>query len=389
MSNAFGLILAAPLGTTDIARPIAGAPLLVRQLEWLKAQGVRRVAVNRVADAPPPVSLRREILDATGVEVVWIPSAEPLDRVELARRAGSTDALLVVLPHGCVGAAPLADAVNAANETHDDVRLVDGGVAVDVVHAEGRGRATRTIEGAWMRLVRSEPTCQALNEDILMGALTGVEVRGTRLRDGVWTSRGAVVVEGARLEAPCFLGRDSFVAEGASVGPGAILGDGAVVESGASVQHARVGDRVVVGRGIAIARALADGGIVAPHRGGQISLDDPLLLGSASVPSLGPRVGAAVALAVVVGPALVAGGAAKRVARALSRVIEGDATWIGVAGEDDTGVVLDVEPQLVPPDASDEAREAARALYRAKKSLRFDVTLLAGLVARRLKAVTA
>ena len=55
----------------------------------------------------------------------------------------------------------------------------------------------------------------------------------------------------------------------------------------------------------------------------------------------------------------------------------------------DANMVIDVESELVPRDAPEEAREAARALYRAKKSFGFDVKLLAGWLMHRARAGAA
>ncbi|HQP39688.1 MAG TPA: hypothetical protein PLI95_31105, partial [Polyangiaceae bacterium] len=93
--------------TADLARPLAGAPLLVRQLEWLAAAGIEEVAVNRVATTPLPSELSCDELCSVGLKVLWIPSGSPLGVRELADRVGSHERPVVVVPHGVLGAASL------------------------------------------------------------------------------------------------------------------------------------------------------------------------------------------------------------------------------------------------------------------------------------------
>jgi NDP-sugar pyrophosphorylase family protein len=374
-------ILGGQGGTDDLARPIVGAPLLVRQIEWLRASGARRVVINRVADGSSARDLGSPDEAKIGVQVVWIPSGEPLLRAELARRVGLLDGIVAVIQHAMIGDVDLRTAAAQALQTGSDVTVQVGALAVDIWHAGDGLRESVTVEAAgWMRLVRSERDAQLLNEDILMGRAAGIEVRGSEIRDGVWTSRGAIAVDGARLEPPCYLGRDSFVASGALVGPGAVLGQRAVVEQGAKVTHARVADGVIVGRDVVVSNACALDGKLLRYDGVEIELDDSLLLGSAVSVSLGSRVAAGVAMVAVFLPALAFGRAA-RATSSLGRVVWGSGTWVGLRNRSsDPPPVFDIESQLVPADATEEVRAAARAFYLAKKSPGLDARLLAGLL---------
>jgi NDP-sugar pyrophosphorylase family protein len=374
-------ILGGKGGTDDLARPIVGAPLLVRQIEWLRASGADRVVINRVADGSLTGDLGSPDEAKIGVSVVWIPSAEPLVREELARRVGLREGIVAVVDHALVGDVDLREAADQATRSGADVTVAAGPLSVELWHAGDVPRARVTIEAAgWMRLVRSEREVQLLNEDILMGRLTGIEVRGSEIRPGVWTSRGAIAVEGARLEPPCYLGRDSFVASGALVGPGAVLGQRAVIEQGAKVTHARVADGVIVGRDVMVSNACALDGKLLRYDGVEIELDDSLLVGSAVSVSLSSRVAAGVAMVAVFLPALAFGKAA-RATSSLGRVVWGSGTWVGLRSRgSEAPPVFDIESQLVPADATEEVRAAARAFYLAKKSPGLDARLLAGLL---------
>jgi NDP-sugar pyrophosphorylase family protein len=217
-----------PQASSDLARPIAGAPLLARQLEHLRANGVVHVVINRVADEAAPPSLRGDALNV-GVAVTWIPSAEPLDRLELSRRAGLDDAPVVVLTHCRLGDVDLREAIALARSSGDDVIVGTQPLTIDIWHPRETPRGRRVVAAnGWMLDVDDEARAQWLVEDVLLGIRAGIEVRGSEVAPGVWTSRGALVSRGATVEAPCYFGPDSFVADGAFVGPGAILGAASV-----------------------------------------------------------------------------------------------------------------------------------------------------------------
>jgi hypothetical protein len=368
---------AAAGGSDDLARPIAGAPLLVRQLEQLRAVGVTHAVINRVADVPLAASLRGDATRATGVHVTWIPSAAPLDRRELARRAGLREVPVLVIPHGRVGDVDLAPAFDHAARTAEDVTVRAGGLTIDVWHPGPSPRAHATLDAkGWLADVHGEATAQALTEDLLLGRRAGIEIRGSEMAPGVWTSRGATISRGAIVEAPCYFGPGAFVADGARVGPGAILGEGAVVERAASIRHARVADRVVVGNGLRLERACAQSGMLVAHEGDSMDLDDPLLVGERRSVAAPSRLAAAAAVGAIAPVALAFGGAPRTALRRLARVVTGSGTWLGVRGDDPDAAVFDIEHLLVPTRARDDERAAARAFYQSQKSVSLDARLI-------------
>ena len=115
-------------------------------------------------------------------------------------------------------------------------------------------------------------------------------------------------------------------------------------------------------------------------QGRDVDIDDPLLLGVQGVRhNHASRLAAAMALGLVAPWAVLLGGGATRCARRLGRVVDGTANWVGVRDEvDPDAVALDVLRLLVPPDARDEERTAARALYARNKSAGLDIKLLVG-----------
>jgi hypothetical protein len=253
------------------------------------------------------------------------------------------------------------------------------------------GRAPRELRAldidGWLVDATSEARAHALVEQLLTREKRGVEVRGTEIAPGVFRSRGALVVDGAELVAPCYLGPRCLIGEGARVGPGAVIGEGAIIEPGAHVEHARIADGVVIGQGVRIERACAERGRIERHSGRVTELGDPLLLGAREDRAIPSRLLAAAAMGFVAPCAvLLERTPMAPLARRLGRIIDGRGAWIGVRDDlDPDGVVIDVLPDLVPLDALDEEREAARAFYRARKSRWGDAKLLA---AKLVTAVT-
>jgi len=368
-----------PGATDDLSRPLVGAPLLVRQLEWLQQAGITEVAINRVIGEALPGQLHAKPLSSTGVSVEWVPTAEALTPSELAQRAGFGDQIVVVLPHAVIGGWDLRDFVEALTDQDDSKQIAGDGACVWVGNPSRLHEPAQVIESPqWLRCLDNESASHELSEALLLRLLAGVEVRGTEIEPGIWRGRGAIVVEGARLEAPCLLGPRCFVADGTLIGPGAVLGEHAVVEAGAAVVHARVAPHVVVGQGVRVERACAFPGGLVRHAGREVPIDDDLLI-AGQAKSSSPRLAAALALAAVAPAAVLLGGRTETVFRRLTRIVDATGAWVGPRKpEDEDGVMVDVLPVLVPPGAHGEECRAASALYTAKKRPALDAKLLLG-----------
>jgi NDP-sugar pyrophosphorylase family protein len=365
-----------------MARPIAGAPLLVRQLEWLHSCGVTRVAINRVSRDPLPSELHAATLERVGLSVTWIPTAEPLDAAELARRLGAREFPVIVLSPTVLGAADLRAPVDTARETGQDVIVTYESCEVEIRHlGKVAPNPLRVTAPRWMEAISSEALAQRLTEALLRKERDGVEIRGTEVSPGIWRSRGAVVVDGARVEPPVLLGPSCFVSDDVVLGPGAIVGEHAVIEAGARIVHARIAPGVVVGQRVAVENACATPGHIARHAGRNVVIDDPLLVGRARSRGVASRVLAGFALSAVAPAAALFGSDATRVVRRLARVVDGSGQWFGVRdGTDGDAVVLNVLPLLIPPDAQAEEMVAAKAVYQRTKTVALDAKLLIGLI---------
>jgi NDP-sugar pyrophosphorylase family protein len=267
-------------GTSDLARPLAGAPLLVRQLEWLRMNGIETAVVNRVPTTPLPRCLSPAALAATGVSVTWIPSAAPLSASELVARVVPKGLAHCIVPHARLGNIDLRDGLVRARESGNRIRVWCRGSSIEIWPSQTPPGDPQEVEAkGWLFDVSDERTAHALVETVLSGIAKGLVVRGSQVAPGIYRGHGSVVESGAELTAPCYIGAEAYVGRGARLGPGAVLDSGAVVEEGAEVIHARVASNVVVGQGLRIERACATGGRIELHGGRVLTLDDDLLIG--------------------------------------------------------------------------------------------------------------
>lgn len=249
---------------------VAGEPLVTRQLQWLRAAGCERVAVE-VGPGPAAQAQIQRLSweDSLGADVMLIASGRALGAPEVARRAGfSVSAPLLAITDDTLG---------------------DGDLALFVARAAGDGALGRLpaplgtaarLEAGFVRLLRpNRPTrlvvgpgwgCRlrtpADGFTLGMAALRGrlpqrggvhecpIQVHATEDAPGIFLARGAVCDEGAILVAPVLLGRRSIVRAGAEIGPDAILGTEAVVEGGAIVREALVRPNTLVGRDACVRR---------------------------------------------------------------------------------------------------------------------------------------
>ncbi|HEX4448751.1 MAG TPA: hypothetical protein VH044_18540 [Polyangiaceae bacterium] len=366
------LILGSAGGAADVLRPLAGAPLLERQIEWLIMRGVSQVVVNNVVDAAS--SSARVDLGALASLVTWIPSASPLDARELAARAGVQGPVLLV-HHAHLGTIDASAAFARFAAHGGEVALMADGCTLLVTDPKlASSRAEVLHPEGWLRDLRGEAACHRLAEAVLLGHVGGVVVRGTETSPGIWQARGSQISPGAVIEPPCYFGPESFVGDGARVGPGAMLGRRSVLERGGEIRHGRVADGVFVGQNVFIDHACATGSELEPFDGAPIPIDDPLLTTKGTTgtwTSVALAQAAHAALQAIRGPSVRTASPVD----ALRRVAAGSASWVGMDGESG-GCIVDISPALLGANVTREARDAARALYRSQKGPLYDAALV-------------
>jgi len=67
------------------------------------------------------------------------------------------------------------------------------------------------------------------------------------IRPGIWVGLRSRISSKARLQAPCWIGRNVWVGDGAVIGPSTILDDEVFVEERAEISHSIVGPQTFVG----------------------------------------------------------------------------------------------------------------------------------------------
>jgi hypothetical protein len=263
-------------------RDIAGRPLLIRQLQWLRDNHVAPVVVE-VSDGPHAARLAALLLGGGEPLLegcIVLPSAAPLGLAGAAARAGAprgepllglASDLLVsgALPAPCREGRYRVDAPPGFAGARCEFSVTSGRAAP----------ASARQHAGWGLRIESHATAHALSCAVLDGRAPDVLVHAAQVRPGVWLSRGARAAAAAQLRAPVLIGPGARVLAGATVGPQTILGGRALVERGARVARASVAEDTWVGEGANLYEVRVEGARVESLADGEQRLEaDPLLL---------------------------------------------------------------------------------------------------------------
>lgn len=277
--------------------PLAGRPLIERQLQWLRAAGCQRVALEIGSD-PESGALSRWLMEqeALRADVAVVLSSRPLGPAEVARRAGfPADAMYLALPADVIGDGDLtvlfrAASAGGARALAAPPPALRSRLSPGILRLIGReGEAPAVIEGAgWAARVGSVRDAMAIGSAALKGRLPAaggdhiwpIQIHASEVAPGIWIARGARVDPGAELVAPALIGPDVIVRAGARVGPDAFIEGSSVVEAGATVVGATIEEGTIVGEGVLLKGCIAsprrvtelDNGLTAP-------IEDSLLVG--------------------------------------------------------------------------------------------------------------
>jgi hypothetical protein len=204
--------------------PVAGRPLLERQLEWFYDFGADEIVVEVAAsEAGAEVSawLKSSPL---GLRVRALQVKQPMTRQQLAERAELSSETRMVWTRGDELAR--LDITRYFGETESGLR-----VSVASKNAQGRGasvciaRPQQTIERrvdgqGWGARIAGPHDAIELSAQVLASAdQYGLSVPGRQLSPGVWAARGARVEPGATCKAPTYLDAGAWVQRGAVLVP--------------------------------------------------------------------------------------------------------------------------------------------------------------------------
>jgi hypothetical protein len=302
--------------------PVAGRPLVTRQLQWLRAFACDQVAIGVGRDRAGDELFRwLTELDALGTNVVLVRTEHAGDARAIAAAAGFPDdaAILAlpgdVLPFGdprslVAGAGGHSLLASVPPPAALAGRIRGGGLRV----LAPRASTTRSVAWAGRAVtLASLGDALALSNAALAGALpplsegrpTPMLIHAAERSKGVWIARDALVEPGAQLQAPVLIGAGAVVRAGAQVGPGVCVGDRAVIESGAVVRESLVEAGTIVGERLWLEQVLVEPhAVVDLATGARQRVDDPLQLTSRDRPRTNRRALASLALATLVGGVL-------------------------------------------------------------------------------------
>lgn len=272
--------------------PIAGRPLVARQIQWLRSARCRGIAVQ-IGLSAESVTLGQWLArgDAVGTNVRLVLSGKPLTPREIARRAGFPDegtllaipadvlcggnieALLAYArPHqGALVALPAPPALGDAFD----------GSAIRVIGNESRA----ATEGeAWAVRVRSLADAFTIGVAVLEGRLerraeNGVLLHASERGRGIWGGRGVLIDPSARIIPPVLLGANAIICAGASVGPRVFLGERSVVETQTRLANSLVAPATIIGANLDLNGVALDArGTQDLFTGEHATIDETLLL---------------------------------------------------------------------------------------------------------------
>jgi carbonic anhydrase/acetyltransferase-like protein (isoleucine patch superfamily) len=292
---------------------VAGRPLIVRQLQWLRDAGVDRVVV-----AMPSETERQSVLGALAEDaalarnVRWVEARNDVEDRELLRAALTPGIPTFVLDADLIGGADLVQILARCPRSSrvtlqspgDWARALRVLPRLDVIldHTESLGVTTHA---GWGVRLRSEADGLLLSSAVLShrtptvgGAnVSQITIHAAERAPGVWIARGAHVEVGARMIRPVYVGADAYVCRGAQVGPATVLQRRAVVERSATISGSIVAEGVIVGEGLTLqAKHAARGAVYDLQSGRRVTIADRLLLDarpprrrSWSLPLMGAR----------------------------------------------------------------------------------------------------
>lgn len=406
--------------------PIAGRPLVARQIQWLRSTRCQGIAVQ-IGSSTESIALGQWLArgDAVGTNVRLVMSSKALSPREIARRAGfPDDTPLLAIPADVLCGGDIKAIQAHARPEGTVVALRAPAAFADIfdgsaVRVYGTATtSTSTDREAWAIRVRSLTDGFAIGVAVLDGRFerrseNGVLIHASERERGIWIGRGAYVDPSAKLIAPVLLGADTIVRAGAVVGPRVFLGDRGVVDRRTRLTDSLVAPGTIVGEDLDLSGVAIDArGMQDLFMGEHATIDESLLPTRRDKPHMGNWLGRCSALALlvllvpfwlvihaiaVVDPRSERATSRRRSCRtlfyALLETIRGTRTFIGLSDWTDElpqetspalywkslaapwGLIA-IDAGLVPEDADSATLLRARVYYMHQKNLLLDLVLV-------------
>ena len=318
--------------------PIAGRPLVARQIQWLRSGDCQGIAVQ-IGSSVESIALGQWLArgDAVGRNVRLVASGRSLSPREIARRAGFPDAApLLAIPADTLCGGDIAVVSVPAGNDETLVALPAPQALADVfdgscVRMIGNVQApTRAIGEAWAIRVGSLADAFVIGVAVIEGRLEaqskfGVLVHASERERGIWVSRGARIDPRAKLIAPVLVSAEAVIRAQAIVGPRVFLGDRCVVEQRTRLMDSFVAPGTIVGEDLDLSgMAIDTRGMQDLSTGEHATITETLLVAPRNKPYRGHWFGRGLALILLV--ALVPLWLLARLMNLLSTHIRGDST---------------------------------------------------------------
>lgn len=239
---------------------VAGKPLVIRQIQWLRAAGFEHIAVELPADSLGVAVSAALDAEPLGPGVIRLLTSGLEARQIVADPASGLSPRVLLLPADVLGDGDLVQGLLKASsdsiEMYFDppskkLERLGGASALFIGPEPG---ASRRVRGpGWGAHIRDDDGAFLLSLAILDGAVPGhnssawpVQVHASKISSGVWVARGAEVHDTAHLVRPVFIGAGAVVNRDAVVGPGVMVGNEATVGSCSRLLAAAVEPRSAV-----------------------------------------------------------------------------------------------------------------------------------------------
>jgi len=271
--------------------PIAGRPLVARQIQWLRSARCQGIAVQ-IGLSAESVALGQWLAhgDAIGTNVRLVLSGKELSPREIARRAGFPDeGTLLAIPADVLCGGDI-EALRAYARPHGSIVAMPAPSALadvfdgSAIRVFGPAPSESTHGEAWAVRVRSLADAFTIGVAALEGRLerraeNGILLHASERERGIWVGRGVQIDPSAQLVPPVLLGANSVVCAGARVGPRVFLGERSVVERRTQVANALVAPATIIGAELDLAGVALDArGTQDLFTGEHATIDETLLL---------------------------------------------------------------------------------------------------------------
>ncbi len=245
----------------NLMAQVVDRPYIQHVVEQLIKGGVTRIEFCLPAPLRPVAA---HFGDGTrwGIEIIHHPEATPL--------ATEDPGTVLLGEASCLPQLPaLAGASSPTLFFHDEDRisrwtgwaLLPAAAVTEFLAAEDDWRAAcRGLSLQPQKVFLDAPSLSVstpkqvilANRMALEGAFPGLYFEGEERAPGLWVGRAVKLPDNVHIDAPCYIGEESWIGDGSRLGPHAVIGRQCVVEPGTVVCRSVVGEGTYLGKGLEV-----------------------------------------------------------------------------------------------------------------------------------------